>query len=132
MLPSLINQIPNPTLRDTGLKRQCDLLEDLKERGQHPVVLDSKELLLDPVGVINQLCSNIGIPFTDQMMRWPKGPKPEDGVWAKHWYHSVHESTTFAEYKAKEAPFPDFLIPLLNECKPYYDTLYAHALKSSG
>ena len=132
MLPSLINQIPNPTLRDTGLKRQCDLVDDLIERGQQPVVLDSKELLLNPGDILNQLCSNIGIPFTEKMLSWPEGPKSEDGVWAKYWYHSVHKSTTFAEYKAKDQPFPEFLVPLLHECKPYYDTLYARALKSSA
>lgn len=131
MLPSLINQIPNPTLRDTGLKRQCDLLEDLLERGQQPVVLDSKELLLDPAGILKQLCAHLGFSFTEKMLTWKAGPIPEDGVWAKHWYHSVHTSTTFMEYREKEDPFPDFLEPLLNECKPYYDALYDRALKAT-
>ncbi len=131
MLPSLINQIPNPTIRDTGLKRQCDLLQELESRGQQPVVLDSKELLLNPASILNQLCSNIGISFSSALLSWPEGPKPEDGVWAKHWYHSVHKSTTFAEYKAKESPFPEFLTPLLEECMPFYETLYARALKAS-
>lgn len=132
MLPSLINQIPNPTLRDTGLKRQWDLYEDLVARGQSPAVLDSKELLLYPADIINQLCKHIGISFTEEMLKWPTGPKPEDGVWAKHWYHSVHKSTTFMKYKAKQDPFPVFLKPLLEECMPYYQKLYAQALKASN
>ena len=132
MLPSLINQIPHPILRDTGLKRQWDLFEDLTQRGQTPVVLDSRELLLAPEDILDQLCTQIGIPFSKEMLTWPAGPKPEDGIWAKHWYHSVHKSTTFIEYKPKVDPFPESLKPLLSECKPFYDRLYANALKARG
>ena len=130
MLPSLINQIPNPTLRDTGLKRQWDLVEDLVSRGQQPAILDSRELLLNPANILNQLYHHLGIPFSEKVLRWPTGPKPEDGVWAKHWYHSVHQSTSFMEFKRKQAPFPDILKPLLEECRPYYDKLYALAFKT--
>ena len=31
------------------------------------------------------------------MLAWPAGGRPEDGVWAKHWYGAVHRSTGFAE-----------------------------------
>ena len=30
------------------------------------------------------------------MTRWPAGPRDSDGVWASHWYGSVHQSTGFA------------------------------------
>ena len=129
MLPSLINQIPNPSLRDTGLKRQSDLLDDLIERDQNPAILDSRELLLNPQNVLDQLCTHLGIPFTENMLNWPEGPKPEDGVWAKHWYQSVHTSTSFMEYRKKEAVFPEFLEPLLEACSPYYERLYSRAIK---
>lgn len=130
MLPSLINQIPHPTLRDTGLKRQCDLLDDLRARGQNPAVLDSKALLLNPVAVLEKLCAHLDLPFYEEMLTWPTGPRPEDGVWAKHWYHSVHQSKTFITYREKTDPFPEFLKPLLAECQPYYDRLNAIAIKA--
>ena len=34
-------------------------------------------------------------PYDDAMLSWPAGPKPEDGVWAEHWYASAHRSTGF-------------------------------------
>ncbi len=123
MLPSLINQIPQPTLRDTGLKRQCELLDDLVARGQKPAILDAKALLLNPAGVLEKLCVHLNLPFYEEMLTWPAGPRPEDGVWAKYWYHNVHKSTTFQEYSEKTAPFPEFLKPLLVECRPYYEKL---------
>ncbi|MDP8902099.1 MAG: sulfotransferase family protein, partial [Actinomycetota bacterium] len=90
MLPSLARQLPNPTLRDTGLLYQTEILDHILGEGLDPVVLDAKQLLLDPPGVLRGACDQLGIPFHEAMLRWPAGPKPEDGVWAKHWYANVH------------------------------------------
>jgi hypothetical protein len=129
MLPSLSKQIPNPTLRDTGLREQVELL-DFVERGQTPVVLDAKELLQNPEAVLKEVCRRLEIPFAPEMLSWPAGPKPEDGVWAKHWYHNVHRSTTFETYQPKEQPFPEALQGLLEEALPLYERLYHYAIKS--
>lgn len=130
MLPSLVVQVPNATLADTGLRRQWQLYEDLIARGQNPVVLDSRELLLNPAAVLQQLCERVDLQFDDSMLHWPAGPRAEDGVWAKHWYHAVHTSTGFSPYRAKH-DFPVALDPLLAECKPWYEKLFAHAIRAS-
>ncbi|MDX1509320.1 MAG: hypothetical protein R3358_13625, partial [Woeseiaceae bacterium] len=90
MLPSLTVQLPQAQLADTGLQQQWQLFESLAAAGQSPAVLDSRELLLDPAGVLRQLCGHVGLPFCDSMLRWEAGPRREDGVWAPHWYHAVH------------------------------------------
>lgn len=132
MLPSLVHQIPEPTLRDAAYKTQYDLFHDLKALGQDPPVLDARELLLHPKGVLEELCRRIDIPFEAGMLRWPAGPRPEDGIWAKHWYHNVHKSTGFQKYQPKTEPFPERLQPLLAECQPYYATLYREAIKTEA
>jgi len=71
----------------------------------------------------------LGTDFFPAMLHWPAGPIAEDGIWAKHWYSSVHKSTGFATYVAKNH-FPANPEPLLDECKPYYDKLYAQAIKA--
>jgi len=130
MLPSLAKNIPRPTLRDTGLKVQVDLLDELRALGQDPTVLDAKRLLLDPRGVLSALCQQLSIPFDGAMLSWPAGPRPEDGPWAKHWYQNLHLSTGFAPYQPKTDPFPDHLRPLLAECQPLYETLATRAIGS--
>jgi len=128
MLPSLANQLPNPTLRDTGLAEQVEILEFmLQDDGDH-VVLDAKELLLDPSGVLRRVCKKLGIPFEETMLSWPAGPKPEDGVWAEHWYENVHASTGFDPYSSRNGPFPERLQPLLEECRPLYERLRGYAI----
>ena len=102
----------------------------LRDGGRRPAVLDSRELLLDPRVVLERLCAHLELPFDDGMLSWKAGPREEDGVWAPHWYHNVHRSTGFAPYTAKQE-FPGHLEKLLAECSPFYDKLYAFAIRSS-
>lgn len=129
MLPSLTIQMPHAQLADTGLETQWRLYRDLAGLGQRPAVLDSRELLLDPRGVLAKLCAHLEIPFTENMLSWPAGPRPEDGIWAPHWYHAVHRSTGFSPYVEKK-DFPQQLEPLLERCQLWYDRLYEHAIRA--
>ena len=130
MLPSLARQLPNPSLRDTGLLYQTEILDHVLGEGLEPVVLDAKQLLLDPPGVLRSACDRLGIPFHESMLRWPAGPKPEDGVWAKHWYANVHASTGFSPYRPRTAAFPARLRPLLEESLPLYERLKRYAIQA--
>ena len=130
MLPSLAKQLPSPIMRDTGLREQAVILDSVLARGEQPLVLDARELLLDPSGVLARACVRLGIPFEESMLSWPAGPKPEDGVWAQHWYHNVHASTGFSPYRPYTEPFPDRLKPLLQECLPIYERLQEYAIRA--
>ncbi len=129
MLPSLIIQVPDAQLADTGLKRQWQLYAELVDAGQQPAIIDSRELLLDPEGVLLALCRHLDLEFTAAMLSWPAGPRPEDGVWAPHWYHNVHKSTGFAKYSPK-SDFPEHLRPLLAACQPWYERLFSQAIRA--
>lgn len=130
VLRSLRHQLAEPTLRDTGLAVQAELFDQLTEMGQDPPVLDSRQLLLDPRGVLTQLCRRVGLAFDEAMLSWPPGARPEDGVWAPHWYRNVHRSTGFAPYQPKSGDFPPELEPVLEECRPYYRHLDRRALRA--
>lgn len=132
MLPSLGQNLTNPILRDTGLATQAILYQQLVDLGQQPPVLESKQLLLNPRRVLTQLCTQLGIDFDEKMLQWEPGIRPEDGIWAKYWYHNVHKSTGFEQYRAKHEPFPPRLLRLLAECKPHYDRLAAKAIRADG
>jgi Sulfotransferase domain len=131
MLPSLTVQLPDAKLADTGLRQQWQLFAELLEAGTSPAVLDARELLLDARNVLRQLCKHIGLDFDEKMLRWPPGPRPEDGVWARHWYHAVHDSTGFGPYRPKR-DFPDHLLALLEECRPWYERLFEHAIRADS
>jgi hypothetical protein len=110
-----------PTLEDLGLPQQVELYE----RFGGPV-LDAADVLRDPEGMLRRLCDTLGVPFEAAMLSWPAGPRDSDGVWARHWYAKVWESTGFAPYQPSREPVPDRLRSLLDRCRPYYETLATH------
>ena len=120
MLRSLIKQVPDPDLEGTGLPMQVEILDSVRSQGERPIVVESRALLERPRFVLAELCARIGVEFDCAMLSWPAGPKPEDGVWAPHWYDNVHASTRFDAYQAKPDPFPDELRPLLETAEPLY------------
>lgn len=127
MLPSLTVQLPEATLRDTGLDRQVELFERIATTGRPPAVIDSRVLLGNPARVLGELCRYLALGFDPAMLRWPAGPKPEDGIWAPHWYQAVHGSTGFAAYRPKPS-LPGHLCRLYEQAKPLYERLRVHAI----
>lgn len=129
MLTSLIKVLPSPTLADTGLPQQLEIFERMRDsQGEAPPVLDSQDVLGDPGAVLSRLCERVGIAFTPCMLRWEKGPRESDGVWAKHWYGSVWESTGFHPYQPKPDEVPPHLQGLLDECNGIYAELHRHRI----
>jgi hypothetical protein len=129
MLISYAKNVENPSLVDTGYAQHLELLDYLRGLGQDPAVLESRQVLENPRGVLQKLCEHIGLSFDERMLRWEAGARPEDGCWAQYWYDSVHRSTGFQPYRAKTEPFPAHLEPLLAECQPYYEELAAQAIR---
>jgi hypothetical protein len=121
---------PDVTMQDVGIEKQWWLFNYLTENNFSRLVLDSNEILRSPQNVLQQLCAAISIPFSDAMLHWPAGPKKEDGVWAKYWYDNVHRSTGFAKQKTSERELPEYLRPLYEDCKVYYERLYPYSIKA--
>jgi hypothetical protein len=129
MLASLARVLPEPRLEDTGLPQQWELFESiLGATGTAPPVIDSRDVLQDPKGMLRRLCRALDVPFTDAMLSWEPGPRPTDGVWAGHWYGKVLASTRFQAYRPKPEPLPARLEPLHASCRTYYRRLYTHRL----
>ena len=128
MLPSFGKVIKTPTIDDVGYAMHVALVKFLNALDTPPVVLDAKKVLLNPQKVLAELCDCVGIDFESTMLQWGAGARPEDGIWAKYWYESLHKSTGFEPYQPKTTAFPKRLEPLLAQCLPYYQQLKALAL----
>ena len=112
----------------TGLPQQVTILDHELSAGRTPVVVDAHGLLADPGGVLAALCAAVGIDFDEAMLTWPAGPKPEDGVWAEHWYASAHRSTGFGPPPTGSVVLTDSQQALVDECQPLYERLLGHHL----
>ena len=123
MLPSFHKVIKNPEMRDVGYQAHVELASYFENNSIPFIILDSKEVLLDPEKALKKICSKANIPFYSDMLHWIPGKRSEDGIWAKHWYKNIHKSSGFNQYTPKTAPFPEELKDLLNECETYYNIL---------
>jgi hypothetical protein len=130
MLPSLVRFLPEPTAADTGLPQQWELFGHLRQdTGHPPPVIDSRDVLEDPAGMLAALCRAVKVPYSEEMLSWETGPRKTDGVWAKHWYAVVERSTGFAPYRARDEPVADRLRPVHEECMKFYRRLHGRRLQ---
>lgn len=124
VIVSLAKVLPEPRLEDTGYPQQLEIFEWVRrETGRVPPVVDARDVLEAPERLLRLLCGALGVEFLPAMLSWPQGPRPTDGVWAKHWYGAVLQSTTFQPYRPKHEPAPQHLVGLLDEAEAIYQRL---------
>ena len=129
IIASYSKVIPNPKLEDIGLKQQYELYLSLEQQGNIPIVLNSKHLLQNPELILNKLCAILEISFDKKMLKWKKGARKEDGIWAKYWYANIHNSTGFFPYSEKEITLSKNNMTIAKKCKPYYEFLTAKSIQ---
>ena len=130
ILASYVQVITAPTLDDIGVAAQFNLFHRLSSQGTRPIVVDAGLLLENPAAVIAQLCDRLEVPYYQEMLQWPAGPKPYDGVWARYWYENVHRSTGFQRQATSSRPLPDALKSLDKEAQYYYSQLLPYSLRA--
>lgn len=132
VIASYVRTRPNPTVYDVGVLQQAEIFEYVKRRTDlTPVVMDASDVLRNPRGMLIRLCEVLEVPFSERMLSWPRGGgRVSDGVWAKYWYASVHESTGFAPYRPRTYTLPTHLQKLADECAPHYRLLYDARLRT--
>ena len=118
------------TLEDIGFIQQAELFDHVQRiSGETPMVIDSREFLLDPKTMLEAICGKLDIEFVPTMLSWPKGARDSDGVWAKHWYESVWNSTGFAVSRERGYKLSATDQKIAARARPYYEALYQHRLK---
>jgi len=119
----------NPTLDDIGFCQQTELFDRVcQQTGSAPPVLDSVDIRADPERSLRKLCAMIGLEFDRHMLNWPLGGHASDGVWARHWYGAVRQSTGFAD---PEGPLPEVaenLKSVWSAAMPFYQRLRQHKI----
>ena len=119
----------NAVLEDIGIEQQRKVYDYLAKSGKDIFVLEASDLLKNPEKMLRQLCQSLQIPFEKTMLQWQMGARPEDGIWAKHWYAKVHNSEGFKPYKPKEVQLPAHLQGILEQALPHYEYLRQFAIK---
>lgn len=130
MVVSLLKTYPDAGLADTGLPQQCEIFDRVATRiGRAPPVVLASDVLKDPGALLEALCNALGIPYLEQMLAWAPGRRETDGAWAPHWYSAVEASTGFEAYRRRHPELTPAEERLVDECRPWYEKLYALRLR---
>ena len=108
-----------------GFPQQFELYDKIEQdSGMSPIVIDSKDVLMNPKNMLQKLCEKLEVPFSDKMLFWSPGKRDSDGVWGQHWYGNVEKSTGFQTYQKKEEEMPKEYTEIYEECMKYYQQLF--------
>lgn len=130
-----------------GFEEQWELMQHLQDSGENPIVIDADELLANPAAVLGQFCAQLGIPFSEERLKWPadknammvwKGPiqfmagnfLPQE---AGGYHDAALDSTCFLEPK----PLPDRkevsedILKCVDASMPFYEKMYALRIKAT-
>ncbi|MEO5577472.1 MAG: HAD family hydrolase [Sphingomicrobium sp.] len=114
-----------------GTARQVEYFDREADRlGHAPPVIDSADVLHNPAGILQLLCAALGIEWDPAMLRWERGIRPTDGIWATHWYDSVASSDCFGPPDDKPVDLGPNEEKVAAACRPDYDYLSRFALRS--
>ena len=130
VIVSYIKKNNDPTLEDTGFVQQAEIFDWVRtDTGAIPTIIDARDVLENPRRILELLCAEVGVEFSDSMLSWPPGLRETDGIWAKHWYGEVVTSTTFRPPARRELEeVPAHLRDIHDRCRECYDRLYEHRL----
>ncbi len=131
---------------DLGFARQAELFDRVCDMtGRVPPVIEARDVLADPEGMLRALCAALAVPFDRAMLSWAPGARPTDGVWGAHWYETVNRSTGFAPPRPERAagdglrpgrgPTPEMpgaLRAIVEACQPHYERLAAVRLRAGA
>lgn len=122
--------IKEPTIKDIGIEKIKEIYDFLLLKNHKPIIFDSDDLIRNPTQALHSLCEKLHLKFTPAMLTWNSGPKFYDGVWAKHWYASVHNSTGFVINPTVDKDTIKLsanLESLAQTCMPIYQELKQYA-----
>lgn len=113
---------------DIGFRRQAELFDQVCQvNGAVPPVLEARDVLENPAGMLRALCASLGVSFDEAMLNWAPGRRASDGIWARHWYAAVERSTGFAAPRPPGSVPPELAV-IIAECQPHYEAMRAHRL----
>ena len=130
VIASYRQKMPSVSAEDIGIIRQHELFDEITAiTGQHPLVVDSLDILGNPEHMLRQLCVALDLPWCEGAMTlWKVGSRPTDGVWASHWYEAVESSTQFSSPPLSSPQLDGTDRALAADMMVYYEAMAAFKL----
>ncbi len=113
-----------------GYSQQVQIAKKVADfTGDFPIVINAKDVLMNPKKVIMMLCDMISIDFEEEMLSWPSGKRDSDGVWAPYWYSEVEKTTAFQPYLQRNVVLNSKWKDIYDSCMADYEFLNSSRMK---
>ena len=130
VINSYIKKREDPVLEDLGFVQQAEIFDFVRTHTNTvPPVVDAKDVLENPGRTLRLLCEGSGVEFSESMLSWPPGLRDTDGIWARHWYGEVANTTSFQPYRPRHHDLPESFREIYARCRDCYDRLYEYRLR---
>ena len=110
-------------VEELGYPQQYEIAKFLNKSNKRFRVIDSEDLLKNPSKVLSDWCKSININYDKSMLHWKKGNHQNDGIWWKHWYDNVINTTGFQKFQKKDINIENKYDSIYNESMEYYNYL---------
>lgn len=134
-ITSMFNKWPDFHEKEVGFTEQRALFDLVTEiNGTPPPVLDSDDLLEDPVRMVRLWCEAVGIPFIEEALSWEPGARDEVSWWDGGSFHANLRDSDGLKPQARTA-YPDitetppWVQEIHDRARAHYDHLHAHRLR---
>ncbi|MED5475620.1 MAG: HAD family hydrolase [Candidatus Neomarinimicrobiota bacterium] len=111
------------SVTELGYPQQFEIVKFLKKSNHRFKIIDSADLLANPKAVLFDWCESINIKFDQSMLKWEKGSHPNDGIWWKHWYDNVINTSGFQKYQKKDISIENKYDSIYTKSMEYYNYL---------
>lgn len=112
------------SVTDLGYTQQLSIIKFLKKEKLKFYIIDSDDFLKNPEKKINDWCNFLNIDFKKSMLSWSKGPHINDGIWGKHWYNNINNSTKFFKIKRNLSTDYKEFQSIYDDAKYIYKKIY--------
>ena len=134
-ITSMFNKWPDFHEGEVGFPEQRALFDLLSALNGAPMpVIDSDDLLEDPMGMTEAFCHAVDIPFIPEALTWEPGGDPSAHSWwdGGSFHANLANSTGLKPQKRKYVEMdnlPDRVQQVHRRMKPHYDHMYQYRLR---
>ena len=109
--------------RQLGYEQQFKIYKYLKSQNKDVFIINTEIFLDAPELYLRNWCRFLKIQFDKSMLNWDKNFNKYDGLWGKHWYKNVNNSTGFKKNKIKAKKISDKYSTIYDESMIFYNKL---------
>ena len=136
-ITSMFHHWPDFDPKETGFIEQRELFDRIADRaGEAPPVLDSDDLLADPLQMVEMYCAAVGIEFMPAALSWEPGARDEVSWWDGGSFHeNLRNSDGLKPQKIRHidiAQAPDRVRKIHEEVFSHYRYLHTHRLRATA